>query len=246
MKIENSVVLVTGANRGLGKALVLASLALGARRIYAGARDPKQLEPLVQRAPERVAPLELDITSRTSLERAAAGANDVSLLINNAGVLSSYDIVASSPEQILRDFEINVFGTLATTKAFLPALGRAAEREQAAVVNVLSVVSLANMPALGGYSAAKAAAYSATQALRHTLAKKRIRVHAALPGAIDTDMVRSFDMPKTRPELVAQGILEGVEQDLDEIMPDPMSRELVSIWRRDAKALERRLASMSG
>lgn len=246
MKIKDSVVLVTGANRGLGLALVTASLELGARRVYAAARQPARLAELVERDRDRIVPLELDVTSASSRERAAEQASDVALLVNNAGVLASYDILSSSQEQIASDFETNLFGMLATTKAFVPALARAAEREEAAVVNVLSVVSLANMPALGGYSAAKAAAHSATQALRHSLAGRRIRVHAALPGAIDTDMVRSFEMPKSSPELVARGILDGVEHDLDEIAPDPMSRELYAVWQRDAKALERRLAAMSG
>jgi len=114
------------------------------------------------------------------------------------------------------------------------------------MVNVLSVVSLANMPALGAYSASKAAAYSITQALRGDLEKKGIGVHAALPGAIDTDMVRAFEMAKTSPRQVAQAILAGVEQGLEEITPDPMSQELVAQWRRDPKQLERQLASMSG
>jgi NAD(P)-dependent dehydrogenase (short-subunit alcohol dehydrogenase family) len=105
-------------------------------------------------------------------------------------------------------------------------------------------VSLANMPALGAYSASKAAAFSITQALRGDLAKKGISVHAALPGAIDTDMVRSFEMPKTSPEAVAAGILDGVEASEEDIAPDPMSRELFASWRRDPKDLERRLAAM--
>ena len=110
------------------------------------------------------------------------------------------------------------------------------------MVNVLSVVSLGNMPSLGGYSASKAAAFSFTQALRPGLARRGISVHAALPGAIDTDMVRAFDMPKTSPESVAHGILEGVELGLEDIAPDPMSRELFAKWQRDPKALEQQLA----
>jgi NAD(P)-dependent dehydrogenase (short-subunit alcohol dehydrogenase family) len=246
MKMKDAVVLVTGANRGLGRALAEVCLAAGARRIYAAARDPKQLESLVEPARDRIVPLPLDITSASSLEAAAAKAADVSVLINNAGVLGSFNVLSSNQEQIARDFTTNFFGTLAATKAFLPALERAAAREHAAVVNVLSVVSLANMPAIGGYSASKAAALSITQALRFDLLRKGIRVHAALPGAIDTDMVRDFEMPKTSPQDVAKGIIDGVEQDLDDILPDPMSRELVSIWRRDSKALEHQFAAMSG
>ena len=241
MKIKGAVVLVTGANRGLGRALVEASLNAGAKRVYAAARDPKQLEPMVARAPDRVVPVALDITDERSLEAAAASAPDLTILFNNAGVLASYNILTSTAAEVEQDFATNVFGTLGATKAFLPALERAGT---AALVNVLSVVSLATMPALGGYSAAKAAAYSMTQALRGDLAKKHISVHGVFPGPIDTDMIRTFEMTKTSPEDVAAAILEGVEQGAEDIFPDPASRDMSSMWRRDPKELERQLASM--
>lgn len=244
MKIHDQIVLVTGANRGLGSALVQAALDMGARRVYAGSRDPSRLEALVKRAPDKIVPVAIDITSAASLASAAEVAKDVTVLVNNAGVLASYNVLTSSDEQIAQDFATNFFGTLAATKAFLPALERAGARGGAAVINVLSVVSLANMPALGAYSASKAASFSITQALRGDLGKKGISVHAAFPGAIDTDMVRSFEMPKTSPELVASGILEGVEASLDDIAPDPMSREMFAKWKRDPKELERQLAAM--
>jgi NAD(P)-dependent dehydrogenase (short-subunit alcohol dehydrogenase family) len=246
MKMNNAVVLVTGANRGLGRALVQVILEAGARRVYAGARDPKQLEAIVGAAPDRIVPLAIDITDARSLEAAAARAADITVLVNNAGVLSSYNVLTSSTEQIALDFTTNVFGMLAATKAFLPALERSGAAGEAALVNVLSIVSLASMPLLGGYASAKAAAFSITQALRGELAKKQIRVHAALPGTIDTDMVRGFDTPKTSPEVVAKSIIEGVEQGLEEILPDPMSRDLHAVWKRDPKALEQMFASMTG
>jgi NAD(P)-dependent dehydrogenase (short-subunit alcohol dehydrogenase family) len=244
MKIKDSVVVVTGANRGLGSALVQAALDRGARRIYAGSRDPKRLEEIVKRSPDKVVPLALDITNAASLAAAAKAAEDATILVNNAGVLASYNVLTSSDAQIAEDFATNFFGTLAASKAFLPALERAGAKGGAALVNVLSVVSLANMPALGAYSASKAAAFSITQALRGELAKKGISVFAALPGAIDTDMVRSFEMPKTSPQAVAVGILDGIESNQEDIAPDPMSRNLFESWQRDPKALERQLAAM--
>jgi NAD(P)-dependent dehydrogenase (short-subunit alcohol dehydrogenase family) len=243
MKMNDAVVLVTGANRGLGRELVLASLQAGARRVYAGARDPQQLAALVRHAPDRIVPLTLDITDARSLEAAAIRAPDVSVLFNNAGVLASYNVLTSSAQDIAQDFTTNVFGTLAATKAFLPALERAGN---AALVNVLSVVSLSSMPAIGAYSASKAAAFSMTQALRGELAKKRISVHGVFAGAIDTDMVRAMEMAKTSPQDVAKAIVEGVEQGLEDIFPDSMSRSLFDTWRRDPKELERQLTSMSG
>jgi NAD(P)-dependent dehydrogenase (short-subunit alcohol dehydrogenase family) len=246
MKLTNAIVLVTGANRGLGRALVEASLASGVRRVYAGARDPAQLDALVRAAPDRVVPLALDITDPDSLAAAAARAPDVTVLFNNAGLLASSRVLASSREAIGRDFETNVFGTLAATRAFLPALERAAAAGGAAVVNVLSIASFANVPFLGAYSASKAAAFSITQARRSELAARQIRVHAVFPGTIDTDMVRALTAPKTSPDVVAQAIVEGVEQDLDDILPDPMSRELFFLWKRDPKELERQFAATMG
>jgi NAD(P)-dependent dehydrogenase (short-subunit alcohol dehydrogenase family) len=244
MKLENSVVLVTGANRGLGSALVTASLAAGARRIYAGARDPKQLAAVLSRAPDRILPLAIDITNADSLAAAAASAPDVSVLFNNAGVLASRDFLSSSSAAIAQEFSTNFFGTLAATKAFLPALTRAGAAGQAAIVNVLSVVSLASMPALGAYSASKAAAASLTQALRRDLAKLSISVHGVFAGTIDTDMVRAMQVAKTSPGDVAQAIVEGVEQGLEDIFPDPTSRGAFATWRSDPKELERQLAGL--
>lgn len=248
MKMKNAVVLVTGANRGLGRALVEECLQAGARRIYAGARDPQQLEAMVRSAPEKIVPLALDITDPRSLQAAADAAADVAVLFNNAGVLSSYNVLTSSAEQIAQDFTTNVFGSLASTKAFLPALERAAAAQPgaAAIINMLSVAALASLPMLGGYSASKAAAFSITQALRGELGKKGISVHAVLAGTIDTDMVRGFDTPKASPESVAKSILEGVEAGLEDILPDPMSRDLFAIWKSDPKAFERTMASMAG
>jgi NAD(P)-dependent dehydrogenase (short-subunit alcohol dehydrogenase family) len=245
MKTEDAVVLVTGANRGLGRALVLEAIAGGARRVYATARDLEQVQDLARQARNRVVPLQLDITDPAQLAAAAARAGDVTLLINNAGVLASGRVIESGPAEIARDFAVNVFGTLSASRAFLPALERAGAAGGAAIVNVLSVASLSSLPVLGGYSAAKAAALSLTQALRAELGRKGIRVHAALPGGIDTDMVRTMDIPKSTPALVARGILDGVEAGLDEILPDPMARDLFAVWKRDPKELEKQFASMS-
>jgi NAD(P)-dependent dehydrogenase (short-subunit alcohol dehydrogenase family) len=246
MKLSNAVVLITGANRGLGRALVQRSLAAGARRVYAGARDPSLLAPIVRSAPDRVIPLALDVTDPASIAAAAARAPDVTLLVNNAGVLASFGVLTSPTDAVERDFAVNLFGMLATTRAWLPALERAAGTGEAGVLNVLSIVSFANMPALGGYSASKAAAYSVTQALRNELAGKRIAVHAAFPGPIDTDMIRDMPIPKTSPDDVATAILDAVERGIDEVLPDPASRELHAMWKQDPRALERQFVQMGG
>lgn len=244
MNIRDNVILVTGANRGLGRALVLEGLAAGAKRVYAGARDPKQLETLVATASDKIVPLAIDVTDAKSLEAAAALAPDVTMVFNNAGVLASFDALTSSPDDMARDLAINYYGLVNATRAFLPALERAGTNGGAAFVNVLSVASLGNVPGLGGYSASKAAAFSVTQGFRARLAPKGIRVFGVFPGPIDTDMVREIEMAKTSPADVAKAILDGVQQGIEDISPDPVSRDLVALWKRDPKAVERQMATM--
>jgi NAD(P)-dependent dehydrogenase (short-subunit alcohol dehydrogenase family) len=238
MKISSSVVLVTGANRGLGLSLVAAALTRGAKRVYATARRPETLQP-ARALSDKVVPLELDVTDAESVQRAATAAPDVSLLVNNAGVLASFDVLQAGEEQLHADMEVNYFGPLRLARAFQPTLSRSA---QGGIVNVLSVVSLASMPALGGYSASKAAAHSLTQSLRAQLHKHGLRVFAAFPGPIDTDMIKGFDMPKTSPDAVAAAILDGVEADQSDIYPDEASRGFSLIWQRDPRALEHQFA----
>jgi NAD(P)-dependent dehydrogenase (short-subunit alcohol dehydrogenase family) len=237
MKIEGSVALVTGANRGLGKALVSALLEAGAAKVYAAARDERKLSA----DSPRTVPLALDTTKPEQIAAAARKANDVTLLINNAGALTAYDVLAASHEDFDADFRTNLHGTLAVIKAFVPVLERAPGG--ATIVNVLSLTSLASFPPLGGYSASKAAAYSVTQALRPQLKTKHIDLLAALPGPIDTDMVKAFPMPKTSPAETAKGVLAGIARNEEEIFPDPMARQMGALWNRSHKEFERAFAS---
>lgn len=236
MKLEGSVALVTGANRGLGRALVAALVEAGAAKVYAAVRDTTKLSA----EDTRVVPVAFDTTRPEQIAAAAKQAHDVTLLINNAGVLTSYDVLASTQADLEVDFRTNVHGTLAVIKAFLPVLERA---RGAAVVNILSLTSLASFPALGGYSASKAAAYSVTQALRPELKARRIELLAVLPGVIDTDMVKALSIPKTSPGDTARGVLAGIARGDEEIYPDPMAQEMGALWNRSPKELERALAS---
>jgi NAD(P)-dependent dehydrogenase (short-subunit alcohol dehydrogenase family) len=237
MKIEGSVALVTGANRGLGRALVSALLAAGATKVYAGARDEKK----VATEGARVVPLTIDTTKPDTVAAAAKKAGDVTLLINNAGAFSAFNVLTMSAADFEHDFRTNVQGTLAMVRAFVPVLERA--RGGAAIVNVLSMTALASAPGMGGYSASKAAAYSVTQALRPELKTKRIEVLAVLPGPIDTDMVRALQLPKTNPADVARALLAGIERGDEEIFPDPMSQQTGPLWKQNPKELERAFAS---
>lgn len=240
MKIQNSTALVTGASRGIGRALVGALLEAGAKRVYAAARDPGTLAALVQAHPDRVVALGLDITNAAQVEAAARVAADANLLVNNAGLLSAYGLLTATPEVLEREFATNFYGTLALTRAMLPSL----ESRGGAVVNVLTVVALASMAGIGGYSASKAAAFSMTQALRAELKKRGVAVHAVFPGPVDTEMARDITLPKTSPVQVAAAIVEGIDRGEEDILPDPMSRQVFEQWRRDPKAVEQMFAAM--
>jgi NAD(P)-dependent dehydrogenase (short-subunit alcohol dehydrogenase family) len=241
MKIQGKTALVTGANRGLGRSIVAALLARGARRVYATARRQELLRELVALAPDRVVTLALDVTSEASVRAAAERAGDVTLLLNNAGVLASFSLSASTLADIERDMAVNFYGVLATARAFAPILER---HRPGALINVLSVAALAGMPKLGGYSASKAAAFSLTQSLRSELAPRGISVHGVFPGPIDTDMVRGFEMPKTSPEQVARAMLDGIEADAPYILPDPAALSFHAEWSHDPTALERTFAAL--
>jgi NAD(P)-dependent dehydrogenase (short-subunit alcohol dehydrogenase family) len=224
-------VLVTGANRGLGRALVDEALRRGARRVYAGTRKPLPC------ADERVTPLLFDVTDLTQIQAALDSIDALDILINNAGVSVPDDL--NDRSAFARHLAVNLYGPLDVTRAALPLL----TRSSGAVVNVVSIGAVAAIPVLPAYSMSKAAALSLTQSLRAVLAGKGVSVYAVLPGPIDTEMVRDLDVPKTPPEDVARAMLDGVERGDEDIFPDPMSQLLAEGWRLGvAKTLERQNA----
>jgi NAD(P)-dependent dehydrogenase (short-subunit alcohol dehydrogenase family) len=232
MNVANKTVLITGANRGIGRALVDEALERGARRVYAGTRGALAI------ADRRVIPLTLDVTNAAEIQRAVNEVDGLDVLINNAGVaiyddLSSFDVIE-------RHLAVNLFGPLNVTRAFLPSL----KRSQGAVVNNLSMAALAPLPIIPAYSISKAAAFNMTQGLRALLASQGVTVHAVVLGPVDTDMNRGFDIPKASPKSAAEGIFEGLERGEEEIFPDPASRSIAESWRAGAaKALEREFAA---
>jgi NAD(P)-dependent dehydrogenase (short-subunit alcohol dehydrogenase family) len=230
MKIEGKTVLVTGANRGIGRALVEEALRRGAERVYAGTRQP------LDHADGRVTPLALDVTNPAQIEAAVDKVESLVILINNAGVALRGDLDRAVLEQHLA---VNLFGTLDVTRAFLPSL----TDSRGAVVNVLSLSAVAAVPFDPNYSISKAAAFSLSQVLRALLAGQEVSVHAALPGPVDTDMTRGLDLPKASAESVARAICDGVEAGDEEVFPDPMSASITESWRSGAaKTLERQFA----
>lgn len=241
MKIHDSISLVTGANRGIGRALVGQLLAHGARRVYAAARKADDLKAIVALDPQRVIALVLDVTNPAQIASAAGKAADVNLLINNAGVLGFGGVEEIPIEVARRDMEVNYFGTLAVSRAFAPVLKA---NGGGALVNLLSVASLASMPGIAGYNASKAAAWSLTQSLRSDLGKQGTMVFGVFPGPVDTDMARGFPLAKTAPDEVASAVLDGIESGTEDIFPDMMSREVYAAWAADHKAVERQFAAM--
>jgi NAD(P)-dependent dehydrogenase (short-subunit alcohol dehydrogenase family) len=232
MNIENATVLITGANRGIGRALVNEALRRGAKRIYAGTRRP------LENADNRVTPLTLDVTSASQIQRAVDDVDTLDVLINNAGIAVYDDL--SKLDVIEQHLAVNLFGPLKVTQAFLPLL----KRSNGAIVNNLSLVALAALPVLPAYSISKAAAFNMTQSLRAFLAGQGVTVHAVFLGPIDTDMNRGFDIPKASAETAAQGIFDGLKRGEQDIFPDPASQSLAEGWRNGAaKALERQYAA---
>jgi len=220
MQIEGSTALVTGANRGLGRRFAEELVARGAK-VYAGARNPDSVDLA------GVTPIALDITDPASVEAAAGATGDVSLLINNAGSATGAGLLDGSLADIKLELDTHFFGTLAVTRAFAPQLAAAgASGNGSAVLNVLSVLSWVSFPAIGAYSAAKAAEWSLTNALRQELAGQGTQVTALHVGYMDTDMARDVTEPKTDPAVVAKLALDGLAAGQFEVVADEVSQQV--------------------
>jgi NAD(P)-dependent dehydrogenase (short-subunit alcohol dehydrogenase family) len=232
MNIEKKTVLITGGNRGIGRALVDEALRRGAKRVYAGTRGP------LHNIDERVTAVTLDVTNAAQIHAAVEKVDELDVLINNAGVAIYDDL--SKLDVIEQHLAVNFLGALKVTHAFLPLL----KRSRGAIVNNLSLAALAAVPIIPAYSISKAAAFNMTQSLRAFLAREGVTVHAVILGPIDTDMNRGFEIPKASAETAAQGIFDGLEKDEQDIFPDPVSQSLAEGWRTGAlKELERQFAA---
>ncbi len=234
MNIQNKTVLITGANRGIGSALVNEALKRGAKRVYAGIRGTSGI------ADPRVTPLKLDVTSTTQIQEAVAKIDALDVLINNAGIALFDDL--SDAKVVEQHLAVNLFGPLNVTNAFLPLL----KRSQGAIVNNVSTMALAPFPVTPAYAISKAAAFNMTQSFRALLAAQGVSVHAVLTGPTDTDMTRGFEIPKASAESVAQGIFDGVEKGEEDIFPDPASQSIAEGWRTGVvKAMEHQFAAFA-
>lgn len=214
MDVSSCTALVTGANRGLGRHFVTELLRRGAT-VYAGARDPGSVDV------EGAVALRVDLDDPESITAAARAAGDVTLLINNAGVSVGGDLLDGDLDAARREMDTNFFGTLAVTRAFVPVIEG---NGGGAVLNVLSVLSWLSLPAAGGYCASKSAAWSMTNAVRLSVADRGIAVTALHVGAMDTDMMRGSDVPKSDPATVAALAVDGVAAGAFEVLADDVSR----------------------
>ena len=231
MNITNKTVMITGANRGIGRALLDEALRRGAKKVYAGTRSA------FQHADKRATPLTLDVTNASQIQRAVDEVDTLDVLINNAGVAIYDDL--SNLDVIEQHLAVNFLGLLKVSNALLPLL----KRSKGAIINNLSLVGLAALPVIPAYSLSKAAAFNMTQSLRALLASQGVTVHAVVLGPIDTDMNRGFNITKASTESAAVGIFDGLEKGEEEIFPDPMSQSIAEAWRTGAlKALERQFA----
>ncbi|HZD47807.1 MAG TPA: SDR family NAD(P)-dependent oxidoreductase, partial [Silvibacterium sp.] len=230
MNITEKTVLITGANRGVGAALVKEALNRGAKRVFAGTRGA------LPKTDPRVTALTLDVTNASQIQRAVDEVGALDILINNAGIGIADDL--TDLDAIQKHLDVNLLGLVKVTQAFLPLL----TRSKGAIVNILSVTSVAPFPVIPGYSISKAAALNLTQSQRALLTRQGVGVHAVILGSVDTDMTRGYDIPKVSPESAAVGIFDGLENGEEDIFPDPTSQTLADGWRTGVtKAFERRI-----
>lgn len=240
MKLADRSVLVTGANRGVGRVFVADLLSRGAQRVYAGARDTTRLAETVALDPQRVVALALDVTDPATVARASEQVADVTVLINNAGVLSFGGALEVESTAITRDMSVNFSGLLDVTRAIAPVI---AANGGGAVVNMLSLLSFVSVPGFSAYNASKAAAWSIAMSLRPQLAAQNIAVINAFPAGIDTDMLAGVDSPKDDPARVVADILDAIEAGEEDVYPGS-ARGVYDSWRTDHKAVERMFAAM--
>ena len=240
MQIKNSVALVTGANRGVGRQYVSQLIEHGAAKVYAAARNIDSLSDTVALAPDRVVPLALDVTDTAMIEVAARTANDVMLLINNAGSLTFGGALDVSDAGLAQDMAVNNDGLRDMTRTFTPVIEA---NGGGAVVNMLTLLSFVSAPGFAGYNASKAAAWSMAMSLRAYLHPKGIQVINAFPAGIDTDMLAGVDAPKDSPEAVVRDVLAAVVADQEDVYPASAS-DVFDAWRADQKSVEAAFAEM--
>ena len=243
LNIENQVAFVTGTNKknGIGRAIVHALIAEGVKKVYATARDTKELQDLVdQYDTDKVIAVPLDVTDLNAIKKLSEQYPDVTLVVNNAGCLSggSGSSLESEIAKVQQEMKVNYLAPLAIVSSFAPLLKNSTE---SAVVNINSIASLVNFPVAGTYSASKAAAHSLTQAQRRDLPNSLVVV-GVYPGPIDTAMAEELPFDKTPPSALADAVITALKKGEEDVFPEGMANHLFDNWKTDAKSVEREMA----
>jgi len=237
---KGKVALVSGSNRGIGKAITIELLKRGAKKVYAGARNPYTLNYLKEQYGDRLVPIALDVTDDQSIEKVAQKATDVEILINNAGVFAMGGFFAEDTYQSLKtNLEVNVWGLIKLTHELIDSLKN---KDSAAIVNIASLAGLANMPMGATYSATKAAVHSIIQGMRGELINHNILVVGVYPGPIDSDMTKDMPMEKDTPQHVAIEIIQGLLEGKEYVFPDEMSKQIEPFYYTDPIAVEKQFS----
>lgn len=235
--IKDKTVLISGSNRGIGKSFAIQAVEMGAKKVYAAARDKSKLAELVEKYGDKIVPLTLDITIQDQVTAAAAAAGDVEVLINNSGMGGGGPMVGNpNPEGQRMEMEVNYFGMIKMCDTFAPILSA---NGGGAIVNILSVAGLSSFAFAPGYSASKAAGRSLTQALRVELGKQGTLVSGVFPGPVDTDMAKNVPMDKVSPDSVAVHVYEEIAKGSEDIFPDPFAVHFAAGVQADFKAAEK-------
>jgi NAD(P)-dependent dehydrogenase (short-subunit alcohol dehydrogenase family) len=241
-QIKGSVCFVTGSNRGIGRAIVEELIKRGAAKVYASARNTAALKELVEASNGRVVAVRLDVTNEEQILAAAKIAPDTQILFNNAGINHYTGIISAADSKSARaQMEVNYFGLMNMTRAFASILGK---NGGGVLVNISSAVGLVGIPALGTYSATKAAVHSLTQSVRGELRVQGTHVICVYPGSIDTDMSVGLDIEKETPQYVAREIFKGIESGAEEVYPDKVALDFAAKLKTDAKRLEKEWSGM--
>jgi len=238
MNFDNKVVLVTGANKGIGKEITLALLKRGVKKIYAATRNIHNLPDF---GDQRIVPMTLDITLPEQISAAANIAQDIDVLINNAGIAAFTSLLDGPIDKLEADMNTNYYGTLNMIRKFVPILEK---KETSSIVNMVTIGAFVNFPILGGYCASKSALFSLSQGIRIELSPKNISVHTVNPGPIDTDMAADFDAEKASPASTAENIILGLEANEADIFPDDGGKGMFDLWSNNYRDLEKAVYEM--